>query len=384
MKTVLITRLFTALLLFAAVCTAQAQSTAFTYQGRLSDNGAPANGLYDLQFTLKDALSAGNTVSTPHTLTPVGVTNGLFMVTLDFGAGVFDGSARWLEIGVRTNGGGAYTTLNPRQSLTAVPYALYAFSTGGQTNGVGIVAATKLVLGNGGNSWDFGKDEFGNLAITYGDPLTHVVIDKTTGVLSGNGAGLTNVSTVPKMQVFDSPGTFTFTVPTNVTRIMVEIWGGGAAGSSGGFDIIPFCGNGGGAGGYGKQILNVLPGQSYSVIVGKGGVAGVAGGDGEQSQFAEIYATGGKAYKSGIQEAFGGYSNALVSGVGGPGQPEAGGPGSGGAAVCGGGGGSDSQSVSGVWYSGEGRKPGGGGCGGQAGGNTAGASGGDGRVIVYY
>ena len=30
----------------------EAQGTAFTYQGRLNDNGAPANGIYDLQFRI--------------------------------------------------------------------------------------------------------------------------------------------------------------------------------------------------------------------------------------------------------------------------------------------------------------------------------------------
>ena len=45
-----------------------AQGTAFTYQGRLSDSGAPANGVYDLQFTLRDALTAGNQIGRPVTV----------------------------------------------------------------------------------------------------------------------------------------------------------------------------------------------------------------------------------------------------------------------------------------------------------------------------
>jgi hypothetical protein len=46
------------------------------------------------------------------------VANGLFTVTLDFGSGVFISSDRWLEISVRTNGVGAFTTLTPRQPIT--------------------------------------------------------------------------------------------------------------------------------------------------------------------------------------------------------------------------------------------------------------------------
>ena len=119
------------------VSTANAQGTAFSYQGRLTDNGAPPNGNYDLRFTIYDALTAGNQVGTPLTNRPVALSNGLFTVALDFGAGVFSGPNRWLEIGVRTNGSvGAYATLAPRQTITPSPYAIHAADAGtlgGQT-----------------------------------------------------------------------------------------------------------------------------------------------------------------------------------------------------------------------------------------------------------
>ena len=86
-----------------------AQSAAFTYQGRLLDGGQPANGSYDFQFALADALTGGNRVGPALTNAPVSVSNGLFVVVVDFGSGAFDGSARWLEIGVRTNGSAALT-----------------------------------------------------------------------------------------------------------------------------------------------------------------------------------------------------------------------------------------------------------------------------------
>ena len=38
----------------------RAQFSAFTFQGRLADQGAPASGNYDLTFTLFDAPSAPN------------------------------------------------------------------------------------------------------------------------------------------------------------------------------------------------------------------------------------------------------------------------------------------------------------------------------------
>ena len=105
---------------------------AFTYQGRLSDGANVANGLYDLQFAIYDVPAGGSVLAGPLTNSPTGVTNGLFTVALDFGASVFNGDARWLEIGVRANGSaGGFTTLAPRQMLTAAPYALQALSVGG-------------------------------------------------------------------------------------------------------------------------------------------------------------------------------------------------------------------------------------------------------------
>src|SRR6267142_2553741 len=106
---------------------ANAQTGAFTYQGRLVEGSNPANGSYDLQFGLADAVTNGNHVGITLTKAPLAVSNGLFSVTLDFGSALFDGSGRWLEIAVRTNGStGPYTVLAPRQPITASPYVLRA------------------------------------------------------------------------------------------------------------------------------------------------------------------------------------------------------------------------------------------------------------------
>jgi len=106
---------------------AHAQTTKFTYQGQLTDNGSPANGVYDLRFTIYDVLTGGSVVGGPVTNAPTSVSNGLFVVTLDFGAGVFSGGDRWLDIGVRTNGSASdYQVLSPRQQFTSTPYAIRA------------------------------------------------------------------------------------------------------------------------------------------------------------------------------------------------------------------------------------------------------------------
>ena len=103
-----------------------AQGTAFTYHGVLSDSAAPANGTYDLAFILRtNAGTGGNQLGPTLTNTAVVVSNGLFTATLDFGS-VFDGSERYLEIYVRTNGASSFTQLNPRQPITPTPYAIFA------------------------------------------------------------------------------------------------------------------------------------------------------------------------------------------------------------------------------------------------------------------
>jgi hypothetical protein len=117
--TALLTLVFTA-------TTALAQSTAFTYQGRLTDATGPAHGTYDLRFSAWDAASGPAQVGGSVTNAATAVSNGLFTVTLDLGTAVFTGAQRWLEIAVRTNGGGSFSTLTPRQPVTSTPYAVLA------------------------------------------------------------------------------------------------------------------------------------------------------------------------------------------------------------------------------------------------------------------
>jgi len=107
----------------------EAQPTAFAYQGRLSEGGSLANGVYDLQFTLYDAVRGGSPVTAAVTHTATTVAEGLFIVSLDFGDSVFSGPDRWLAIGVRTNGSPeTFTDLGPRQRVTSSPYTIYAKS----------------------------------------------------------------------------------------------------------------------------------------------------------------------------------------------------------------------------------------------------------------
>src|SRR5438132_14021379 len=100
-----------------------AQASSFTYQGRLTDGGTAANGNYDLQFALFDSLSGGTQIGSTQTLNTVAVSNGVFTVTLDFGANSFTGANRFLEISARLSGAGSFTLMTPRQ-VTSTPYAI--------------------------------------------------------------------------------------------------------------------------------------------------------------------------------------------------------------------------------------------------------------------
>lgn len=119
-----------AVLVLMVCCAApavQAQGTAFTYQGRLNDGANPANGSYDFQFNMWSAASGPAQVGSTRARTATPVSNGVFTVMLDFG-NQFPGAARWLEMAVRTNGGSSFSTLGPRQAITATPYAVQAAS----------------------------------------------------------------------------------------------------------------------------------------------------------------------------------------------------------------------------------------------------------------
>ncbi len=156
-----------------------AQGTAFTYQGRLNDGANPANGIYDLRFAIYDLNSGGAQQGNLVTNAATGVSNGLFTVALDFG-NQFPGANRWLEIGVRSNGGGAFSVLSPRHQIRATPYAITAGNVTGPVaaaNITGTLPAAQLpssVVTNGASGVNF------------------------TGTFSGNGAGITgvNVSTL--------------------------------------------------------------------------------------------------------------------------------------------------------------------------------------------
>src|ERR1035437_5991096 len=187
--------------LFLALA-ARGQTTAFTYQGQLSSSNAPANGIYDFRFRLFDAGS--NVVSTPLTKSSVGVTNGLFTVTLNFGASVFDGSDRWLQIAVRAFGDtNAYTALSPLQQITSTPYAIRAINATRASNAVFLTAPLQ------------GTNIIGTIRATNLPP---------------------NVAFLDSNQIFTASNTFNGVVTANNS---VNVFSGAFTGNAGGLINVP-------------------------------------------------------------------------------------------------------------------------------------------------
>ncbi len=124
--------------------TASAQipmGTEFTYQGLLRASGMPSVTTADFQFELFDAATEGTKIGATITRENVAVVDGLFTLSLDFGAAAFKGDSRWLLVAVRSPAGtGGFTTLSPRQPLTATPYA-------SQTRGITVDENNRVGIG---------------------------------------------------------------------------------------------------------------------------------------------------------------------------------------------------------------------------------------------
>ena len=170
------------LLLLCCALRVSAQGTAFSYQGQLGDSGVPANGSYDFRFAIFNAVTNGTQVGLPVTNSAVAVSNGLFTVTLDFGAGVFTGPNRWLDIGVRQTGGTNFTALVPRQPVLTVPYAMFSTTA---SNLAGTVSSAQLT----------GTIPSAQISGTYSNPVNFTNSGNNfSGTFAGNGAALTSLN----------------------------------------------------------------------------------------------------------------------------------------------------------------------------------------------
>ena len=120
-----------------------------------------------------------------------------------------------------------------------------------------------------------------------GDTITYTIVASNSGSLTHTNVYLTDL--VPAGTVY-VPGSLavvltpssqtttvytsssTFTAPPGVTSVIVEAWGGGGGGGRARGN--PATGGGGAGGSFARKVVTVVPGNTYTVTVGEGGLGG--------------------------------------------------------------------------------------------------------------
>jgi hypothetical protein len=122
-----------------------AQTTQFTYQGKLTDGGTAASTNYDMTFRLFDDPTAGSQIGSSVNNPTVQVLNGIFTVQLDFGSAAFSGADRYLEVNIRPAGSsGGFQQLLPRRKITSAPYSIQSLNATTTITAVTATNATQL------------------------------------------------------------------------------------------------------------------------------------------------------------------------------------------------------------------------------------------------
>ncbi len=266
------------------------------YQSIIRDGSGnvAANQSVKLRFSIRDSIASGTVVYQETFQTS---TNSLGLANVNIGmgtvvVGTFSGinwgkNSKFIQVEIDATGGTNFTDMGTTQMMS-VPYALYAGS-----------AKTSIKAGTG--------------IIISGDTI--------------NAAASISSPSVGVRVGFSS--STTWVCPANVYSITVEVWGGaGGGGGSSAVDQVywqlrqPYgnpaigfttgywgvAGGSGGSGGYNKQILSVVPGNSYSILIGQGGAGGTGGNldgangiNGNQTVFnGTVSAPGGQSGQGGI------------------------------------------------------------------------------------
>jgi hypothetical protein len=181
--------------LAALAGTADAQSTAFTYQGELTTAGGVAlDGTFDLRARLYTNAAGSTPIGAQLCAENIQVVNGRLVVRLDFGA-VYAGTSPFLELELREDPAATtscsvatgYTLLSPRQPITPAPQASFALqaSTATQATLFGGQSAAFYLNASNFNAGVLGS---ARLSGTYANAL---VLTNAANSFSGSGAALT-------------------------------------------------------------------------------------------------------------------------------------------------------------------------------------------------
>ena len=153
---------------------------------------------------------------------------------------------------------------------------------------------------------NFDVDKTYNASVSSGSLSRSDDLITLTGLASGSNQLTLNDRNIPftvaaidyEDQTYNTPGTYSWTAPAGITSVSVVAVGGGGSGYGGG----SLGGGGGGGGGLGwKNDITVVPGQSYTVVVGSGGSGGASSsGDGANSYFIDTSTVAGFGGAGGI------------------------------------------------------------------------------------
>ena len=237
--------ILTAVIMFGLTIITQAQTTVFTYQGRFTDAtvAQPTNGVYSMHFALFDAVAGGNSSGVTVDIPAVSVVNGIFTVSLDYGAAAFDGTARFLQITVGS------TLLSPRQEITSAPYAISALNAltanrAGDSTRLGGVPANQYVQTNDARLADdrnpnpFSANYIQNQNANPQAANFNIGGNATVGGnISGNGANISalnagNITTGTLLPTRGGTGLTTTGISGNFLRSNGTIWTSSALTSS--------------------------------------------------------------------------------------------------------------------------------------------------------
>jgi hypothetical protein len=206
-----------ALLCLGEIETSFAQGAAFSFRGRLEDGGAVANGTYDLTFAVfdseTDGLQQGETVS--HNGVVVG--NGEFRVSLDFGAGVFNGTPRWLEISARNAGAADFNVLAPRQRLLPTPYAIHSATASAVADGA--VSGANIAPGQVVKSLNGLRDD---VTLTAGANITLTPNGQNLEIAATGGGGGDSVFSLNGTSAYYDAGSVGLGTSTPSARLHVH------------------------------------------------------------------------------------------------------------------------------------------------------------------
>jgi hypothetical protein len=170
------------------------QTTSFNYQGKLTETGSAASGNYQFQFKLYDSAVGGAQVGPTLSDVTVSVADGSFSALLDFGAGAFTGTDRYLDVSVRKTAGDPYTPLTPRQKIASVPYATQAAkaadadAVGGQSAASIAGAVTAVNNATAANTANTIAKRDANGQITVGSLKFQDGTSMTTAAVGGGGS----------------------------------------------------------------------------------------------------------------------------------------------------------------------------------------------------